>query len=58
MASFLQALRNARKKTRDKVDTTARGKEIVAILKKYDYSDGLTPKMTVDILQDLGPTFV
>ncbi|MBR3328344.1 MAG: hypothetical protein IKG22_13575 [Atopobiaceae bacterium] len=30
----------------------------MAILKNYDYSDGLTPEMTVDILQDLGPTFV
>ena len=58
MAGFVQALRNARKKTKDKVDTTARGKEIVAILRKYDYSDGLTPEMTVSILEDLGPTFV
>ena len=58
MASFLQALRNARTKTRDKVDYSQRGKEILAILKKYDYSEGLTPSMTVDILQDLGPTFV
>ena len=49
MAGFIQALRNARKKTKDKTDYSARGKEIVAILKKYDYSDGLTPKMTVDI---------
>ena len=54
----MQALRNARRKTKDKVDYTQRGKEIIAILKKYDYSDGLTPTMTVDILQDLGPTFV
>jgi ubiquinone biosynthesis protein len=58
VANFIQALRNARKKTKDKIDYSARGKEIVAILKKYDYSDGLTPAMTVDILQDLGPTFV
>ena len=58
MAGFVQALRNARKKTKDKVDYSARGKEIIAILKNYDYSDGLTPEMTVDILQDLGPTFV
>lgn len=58
MAGFIQALRNARKKTKDKIDYNARGKEIIAILKKYDYSDGLTPEMTVDILQDLGPTFV
>lgn len=58
MAGFLQALRNARSKTKDKVDYSQRGKEIISILKKYDYSDGLTPAMTVDILQDLGPTFV
>ena len=58
MAGFVQALRNARKSTKEKVDYNARGKEILAILKKYDYSEGLTPAMTVDILQDLGPTFV
>ena len=58
MAGFVQALRNARKKTKDKVDTTARGKEIISILKKYNYDDGLTPEMTVSILEDLGPTFV
>ena len=58
MAGFVAALRSARKKTKDTVDYNARGKEILAILKKYDYSEGLTPAMTVDILQDLGPTFV
>ena len=58
MAGFVQALRKARSKTKDKIDYSQRGKEIIAILKKYDYSDGLTPEMTVDILQDLGPTFV
>ena len=58
MAGFVQALRNARNNTKDKIDYNARGKEILAILKKYDYSDGLTPQMVVDILQDLGPTFV
>ncbi len=54
----MQALRNARSKTKDKVDYNARGKEIIAILKNYDFSEGLTPEMTVEILQDLGPTFV
>ena len=58
MAGFLSALANARKKTKDSVDYNARGKEILGILKKYDYSEGLTPEMTVGILQDLGPTFV
>ena len=55
---FLQALTNARNNTKDKIDYNARGKEILAILKKYDYSEGLTPAMTVSILEDLGPTFV
>ena len=58
MAGFVQALRSARSKTKDKVDYSARGKEIIGILKSYDFSDGLTPEMTVNILQDLGPTFV
>lgn len=58
MPGIMQALRNARKKTKNSVDYNARGKEIVAILRKYDYSEGLTPQMTVEILQDLGPTFV
>ena len=58
MAGFLQALANARNKTKDKIDYNARGKEILAILQKYDYSGGLTPEMTVSILEDLGPTFV
>ena len=43
MAGFMQALRNARSKTKDKVDYNARGKEIIAILKNYDFSEGLTP---------------
>lgn len=58
MPGYVQALRNARAQAKEKVDYSARGKEILAILKKYDVSDGLTPEMTVDILQDLGPTFV
>lgn len=39
-------------------DTHGRLKEIIAILKKYDYDDGLTPEITASILEDLGPTFV
>ena len=58
MAGFIQALTSARKKTKNSVDYNARGKEILAILKKYDYSEGLSPAMVVEILQDLGPTFV
>ena len=58
MPGFVQALRKARSKTKDKVDYTTRGKEIISILKKYDYTEGLTPQMAVSILEDLGPTFV
>jgi hypothetical protein len=32
MPGFVQALRSARSKTKDKVDYTARGKEIISIL--------------------------
>ena len=39
-------------------DTNGRLKEIIAIIKKYDYSDGITPEIVVKILEDLGPTFV
>ena len=58
IAGFVQTLAKARAKATDKVDYTERGKQLLGILKKYDYSDGLTPQMTVDILRDLGPTFV
>ena len=58
MMGFIQALTKARNNTKDKIDYNARGKEILSILKKYDFSDGLTPEMTVSILEDLGPTFV
>jgi ubiquinone biosynthesis protein len=39
-------------------DTNGRLKEILAVLKKYNYDDGITPEITVNILEDLGPTFV
>ena len=39
-------------------DTNGRLKEIISIIRKYDYSDGITPEIVVKILQDLGPTFV
>ena len=59
MSSFLSALRKQRKDAKKaEPDTSGRLKEIIAILKKYNYDDGLTPELTVSILQDLGPTFV
>jgi len=59
MSSFISALmkqRKAAKKAEPK--TNGRLKEIIAVLKKYNYDDGFTPEIIVDILQDLGPTFV
>ena len=59
MAGFISALikqRNDAKKAGP--DTSGRFKEIVDIIRKYDYNDGITPEIVVGIIQDLGPTFV
>ena len=59
MAGFISALMKQRKDAKKaEPDTSGRLKEILAVLKKYDYDDGITPEITVNILQDLGPTFV
>ena len=59
MSSFISALLKQRKDAKKAgPDTSARFKEITAILKKYNYDDGITPEITVSILEDLGPTFV
>ena len=59
MAGFISALikqrRNAKKA---EPNTNGRLKEILAILRKYNYDDGITPEIVVNILEDLGPTFV
>lgn len=39
-------------------DTSGRLKEILDIIRKYNYDDGFTPEIVVGIIQDLGPTFV
>ena len=55
MSNFITALlkqRNAAKKAEP--DTNGRLKEILGVLKKYNYDDGLTPEIVVNILQDLG----
>ncbi len=59
MSNFITALIKMRKDAK-KVgpDTSGRLKEILAILKKYNYDDGITPEIIANILQDLGPTFV
>lgn len=33
-------------------------KEVIAVLKKYNYDDGIIPEIVINILTDLGPTFV
>ena len=59
MANFGLSMKKARKRSKEeKAEARERFKEILAIVKKYNVKDGLTPEMTVDILQDLGPTFV
>lgn len=59
MSGFITALirqRKNAKKSEPKSD--GRLREILAIANKYDYKDGITPEITVSLLQDLGPTFV
>lgn len=59
MSSFITALikqRRAAKKATP--DTHGRLREIIAVLRKYNYDNGITPEIVVSILQDLGPTFV
>lgn len=59
MSNFITALikqrRNAKKA---EPDTNGRLKEILGVLRKYNYDDGYTPEIIVGILQDLGPTFM
>ena len=59
MSGFVSALIKQRKDAKKaEPETSGRLKEILAIIKKYNYDDGITPEIVVSILQDLGPTFV
>ncbi|MBR0403905.1 MAG: AarF/ABC1/UbiB kinase family protein [Eggerthellaceae bacterium] len=59
MADVNLFMRKARRRSKEeKAESRARFKEILAIVKKYDLKEGLTPEMTVDLIQDLGTTFV
>ena len=59
MSGFISALIKQRKDAKKaEPDSNGRLKEILAIIRKYDYDDGITPEIVVNILQDLGPTFV
>ena len=59
MAGFISALIKQRRDAKKaEPDTNGRLKEIIGVLRKYDYKDGITPDIIASILQDLGPTFV
>ena len=59
MSNFITALIKMRRDARKAgPDTSGRLKEILAILNKYNYDNGITPDIVANILQDLGPTFV
>ena len=59
MSGFISALLKQRKEAK-KAEPKSNGrlKEIINIVNKYNYDDGITPDIVVNILQDLGPTFV
>ena len=59
MAGFISALIKQRRDAKKaEPDTNGRLREILGVLRKHDYSGGITPEIIADILQDLGPTFV
>ena len=59
MSGFISALIKQRRDAKKAgPDTSGRLKEIVDIVRKYNYDDGITPEIVVGIIQDLGPTFV
>ena len=59
MAGFITALIKQRRDAKKAgPDTSGRLKEIIDIIRKYDYDDGITPEIVVGIIQDLGPTAV
>ena len=59
MSGFFTALLKQRREAKKaSPDVRGRFNEILAILQKFDYDDGITPEIVVSILQDLGPTFV
>lgn len=59
MSNFVTALIKQRRDAKKaEPSTKGRLKEIIGVLKKYNYDDGITPEILVNILQDLGPTYV
>ena len=59
MTGFISALLKQRREAKKaEPHSNGRLREIIAILRKYDYAEGFTPEIIVNILEDLGPTFV
>ena len=59
MSGFISALIKQRKDAKKaQPDTNGRLREIIAIIRKQNYEDGITPEVLVQILEDLGPTYV
>ncbi len=59
MSGFISALIKQRKDAKKaQPDTNGRLKEIIAIVRKQNYDNGITPEVVVRILEDLGPTYV
>lgn len=59
MSNFITALMKQRKAAKKaEPNVNGRLKEVLAVLRKYNYDDGITPEIVVNILTDLGPTFV
>ena len=59
MSGFITALIKQRIEAKKAgPNTSERLKEIIGIIRKYDYDDGITPEILVGIIQDLGPTSV
>lgn len=59
MSGFISALIKQRKEAKKaEPSSNKRLKEIIDVVRKYNYDDGITPEIVVNILEDLGPTFV
>ena len=59
MSGFISALIKQRKDAKKaQPDTNGRLREIIGIIRKQNYDNGITPEVVVSILQDLGPTYV
>ena len=59
MSGFISALIKQRKDAKKaQPDTNGRLREIIGILRKQNYDNGITPEVVVNLLEDLGPTYV